>query len=197
MVRLYDSQVRGTVHACPKFRTMRSQMMTNRAISMNPIYRRLRISQLAARIFWCVLSVVVWTSSCGAEGWPSIYAKQSVRLPETILVPMKLFREEPGYSGWILTYQNTPSGEETPDREHQSRSVTVRNSQGELTTAQISWEILRTSNDKCETHADEQCFDSIRILEVPEGFLTTPGFGDVPGGQGLRLFIVPAAAAGM
>lgn len=115
------------------------------------------------------------------------FPNRAQALPETILVPIK----RPGKhrpAGWALAYYNGFSGPDVPDREVLSRNVMTTNRAGMPASGVISWEIVRTPNNRCA----ESCPDIIRVLAVPDGFMAFPTGSSVEEGAGLRIIIAPA-----
>lgn len=112
-------------------------------------------------------------------------------LPDVILVPIRS-NIDPGTSGgWILTFRNQLSGPGTPDRDIETRIVTVAGADGAPVVAAITWAITRTRNDRCAQQTGKGCPDLLQILSVPEGFVAVPKSAIVEEQAGQRIFIVP------
>ena len=141
------------------------------------------------------MAAIALTTATNASSADDAYAPVSaIRTvsPETILVPLKVNGSLGADGGWILTYSNALSDTDVPDREVQSRRVTFVDHTGSGVSSLISWEITRTQNNKCATHALKLCPDMLRVLKLPDGFLAVPESVWVDEGSSVRVKIVPA-----
>lgn len=140
-----------------------------------------------------ILSALLATAEpAAAQSQFALFGRQQTAFPETMLLPILIDRSNAPV-GWILSHRNRQSGGETPDHELQSR--TLFNTSQPLESDIVSWEILRTRNDRCYVEGNSPCPDLIRVSKVPKGFVAVPQQAWVAEGETQKIYIVPAGVS--
>lgn len=136
-------------------------------------------------------ATLVLTATAGVAQSKSTPPIKRHTVPEVLLVPIALDGVPAGHGGWILSYRNTLTGLESPEREIQTRQVPLSNHREGANLRSIAWEITRTRNNDCVDWRQTRCQDQIRVLSVPDGFMAVPNQAWIREGAGLRIYIVP------